>query len=162
MDQIPDFWRTEIWHPLSVHFPIALLLLATLFAIVAFFVRNKQWRFNRDLLLLLGTIGAWIAVYTGSLADGIVSREICDPTMLKSHESFAFGVAWTYSAAFLLTVAIKLNVLEKFKRYIEILIVVLMLAGSGLLGYTGHLGAQLVYQQGAGVYQPTEDCSEFE
>jgi uncharacterized membrane protein len=27
--------------------------------------------------------------------------------------------------------------------------------------YTGHLGASLVYQQGAGTYKPSVDCSEF-
>lgn len=33
--------------------------------------------------------------------------------------------------------------------------------GSGILIYTGHLGATLVYQQAAGVHIPSEDCSEF-
>lgn len=37
----------------------------------------------------------------------------------------------------------------------------LMLIGSGYLVYIRHLGAQLVYQQAAGVYHPSEDCSEF-
>ena len=34
---MPDFWRKELWHPVIVHFPIALLLVATFFFIDAFF-----------------------------------------------------------------------------------------------------------------------------
>jgi len=162
MEQLPDFWRTEIWHPLSVHFPLALLLLATLVSVIALFVKGKQWYFNRNLLLLLGTIGAWVSVFTGTLADGVVARELCDPVMLEQHETFAYGVAWVFSAALLLVATLNTGLLKQFKRYVEIVIVVLMLTGAGLLTYTGHLGAQLVYQQGAGVYQPTEDCGEFE
>ncbi|MBA4057620.1 MAG: hypothetical protein C0490_23095 [Marivirga sp.] len=39
---------------------------------------------------------------------------------------------------------------------------VLMLAGSGFLVQAGHLGASLVYQQGAGVYNHSVDCDEHE
>ena len=91
-------WRTELWHPLVVHFPIALLLIGTLFRLGGAVVSRTHRRlaFLRpagQALLALGTAGAWVAVYTGSLADSIVVRSLCDPTVLESHENLAYRVA---------------------------------------------------------------------
>ena len=160
MTELPEFWRTEVYHPLSVHFPIVLLLMATLFRLIGLWSSKLTWEQGGRLLLILGVIGVWVAVYTGDLADGIVSRELCDPTILKDHENFATATAWIFSAALLLDLLIKY--IDKLKRKLfSIILVILMLVGSGTLAYVGHLGAQLVYQQAAGVYVPSEDCSEF-
>lgn len=160
MTELPEFWRTEVYHPLSVHFPIVLLLMATLFKLIGLWSSKLTWDQGGRLLLILGVIGAWVAIYTGDMADGIVSRQLCDPTVLKDHENLATITAWIFSVALLLDLLIKY--LEKLKNKIfYIILVLLMLAGSGTLTYVGHLGAQLVYQQAAGVNVPSEDCSEF-
>jgi len=161
MDQLPDFWRTEIFHPLSVHFPIALLALGTIFLIFGYFSRKRNISFSAKILLVSGTLAAWISVYTGSLADGIVSRQICDPTVLKDHENGAFAVAWLFTASSALILVDYFRAFRKAQRALQIIIIALTLAGSGFLIYTGHLGAKLVYQQAAGVYKPSDDCSEF-
>jgi len=162
MEQLPDFWRTEIWHPLSVHFPIALLSLATVLFITGYFARKQNVTAMGKILLLLGTAGAWISVYTGNLADPIVARNICDPTVLKSHENGAYTVAWIFTIASALIIADYFQVFKKIRKLSQIAIIALLLTGSGFLAYTGHLGAKLVYQQAAGVYTPSEDCKEFE
>lgn len=160
MTELPEFWRTGVYHPLSVHFPIVLLLMATLFKLIGLWSSKLTWDQGGRLLLILGVIGAWVAIYTGDMADGIVSRQLCDPTVLKDHENLATITAWIFSVALLLDLLIKY--LEKLKNKIfYIILVLLMLAGSGTLTYVGHLGAQLVYQQAAGVNVPSEDCSEF-
>ena len=160
MVELPDFWRTEVYHPLSVHFPIVLLLMATLFRIIGLWSSRITWDQGGRLLLILGVIGVWIAVYTGDLADGIVSRQLCDPTVLKDHENMAFTTAWIFTAALFLDFLRRF--VEFFKnRVVSIILVLLMLTGSGTLTYVGHLGAELVYQQAAGVNVPSDDCSEF-
>jgi len=161
MTELPDFWRTEIWHPLSVHLPLAVLLIATLFKLIAPFSKQTFWNSSGNVLLFIGTLGAWIAVYTGNLADGIVSRKICDPTVLESHEQAAYVVAWLFTMATAGVLASYFQLRKKLHKLLQVMILVAMLAGSGFLAYTGHLGATLVYQQAAGVYQPTEDCIEF-
>jgi len=161
MEQLPDFWRTEIWHPLTVHFPVAFLTLATIFLIAGYWLRKANPTYTGQILLIAGTIGAWIAVYTGGLADGIVSRQICDPTVLKSHENGAFTVAWLFSGASALVIGDYFGLLRQFRNWLRIGIIVLAVIGSGFLAYTGHLGATLVYQQAAGVYTPSDDCNEF-
>jgi len=161
MAQLPEFLRTEVYHPLTVHFPIVLLLIATAFKVIALFVKREVWQLGGRILLAAGVIAAWAAIYTGDLADGIVSRQICDPTVLYSHEQFAYTVAWLFTAAAFVE-GLSLTVRKLGGKWVSISIVLLMLAGSGFLTYVGHLGAKLVYQQAAGVYVPSKDCSEFE
>lgn len=159
------FWRTEIWHPLSVHYPIALLIVATLMKLIALILKKGQketWQKAGSALLYAGCLAAWVSIYTGNMADSIVARKICDPTVLKSHQIAANNVAYLFSAAVIidLMVVIKLirNKLLFIARYF---IILLMLAGTGYLIYAGHLGATLVYQQGAGVHKPALDCSDY-
>ncbi|MDX5348621.1 MAG: hypothetical protein LPK19_15400 [Hymenobacteraceae bacterium] len=161
MAGIPEFWRTEVFHPLSVHFPVALLLAAFVFKLISLISKNYVWVKGGSVLLIAGTVAAWLSVYTGNLADGAVSRTICDPTVLKDHENAAYTVAWLFSAA---TVLDLLNISNRlsFNKTIQNIAVILLLAvGSAYLVYTGHSGATLVYQQGAGVYKPSPDCAEF-
>mgnify|MGYP006198680359 CR=1 FL=1 len=77
-----------MFHPLSVHFPIALLIVATVFKLLAFFFKNLVWQEAGSYLLYVGIVTCWIAIYTGDLADGAVGRTLCDPTVLKDHEKF--------------------------------------------------------------------------
>lgn len=160
-----SFVRTEVWHALSVHFPIALLLFSTLIMLTSFVVkadRKKAWRNPATGLLYAGTIAAWISIYTGNLADGIVSRKICDPTILKDHEIAAQTLTYFFTTAVVLNLALLFNVLKSTLRHItSVLILLLMIAGSGYVVYAGHLGASLVYQQGAGVYNHAVDCDQF-
>ena len=161
MEPLPEFWRTEIWHPLSVHFPIALLIIAFLLKLTACFIRKELWSHSGSILLFAGTIAAWLAIYTGNMADGIVSRQICDPTVLKDHENAAYTVAWLFSAASLFDVGYLLGIRFVKTSYLRVVVILLMATGSGFLAYTGHLGATLVYQQAAGVHVPSENCDEF-
>ena len=161
MNQLPDFWRTEIYHPLTVHLPLVALILSTFFIILSLFIKRSHWFKMGSLLLIIGTIGAWIAVYTGNMADSVVARDICDPTVLESHENTAYLVSWIFTAA---SVAVIINHYLKANKLIKLakaFIVVLSIAGSAFLVYQGHLGSTLVYQQAAGVYVPSEDCDEF-
>jgi uncharacterized membrane protein len=163
MEQVPDFWRTEVFHPLSVHFPIALLLMAFVFKLIALKYKREVWELGGTILLITGVIAIWVAVYTGDLADGIVSRKICDPTILKDHQNMAYTTAWIFSvSAALDSLKFLKNTLIMSKQWLlKMVIVLLMIAGSAVLVYVGHLGASLVYQQAAGVYQPSGNCAEF-
>jgi|SRR5690606_65036 len=161
MQEVPEFWRTEIWHPLSVHLPIALLLVATFFKLFERILKKEYLNKGGNILLLIGVIGAWAAIYTGDLADGVVGRKICDPTVLKSHENASYTTTWIFTSAFIAVVILSTEIIKKFRSLLKWLVVLLMFVGSGFLLYTGHLGAELVYQQGAGVYHPSKDCGEF-
>ena len=135
--------------------------MATLFKIATIWVKGKFLDLPGSILLVAGTIGGWIAIYTGDLADGVVSRTICDPTVLKAHENNGYTMIWLFTVALVIDVLYQLKI-SKFKVFwVKWIIILLMMVGSGYLAYVGHLGAQLVYQQAAGVYVPTTNCAEF-
>ncbi|OKL38754.1 DUF2231 domain-containing protein [Pontibacter flavimaris] len=160
----PTFWRTEVWHPLTVHFPIALLTFATLVKLIAIFLKPASadfWQKAGSYLLYAGALAAWLSLYTGNLADGVVSRKLCDPTVLKQHQIFAEYLTYTFTAAALLDLAWRTGLLTFKPRLVQAVILLLLVAGTGFLTYAGHLGARVVYQQAGGVYVPSPDCAEF-
>lgn len=165
MNEIPSIWRTELWHALSVHFPIALLIFATLTTVAGAFLKNSaRFTFLKNttsLLLWAGSISIWIAIYTGTEAYNVVVRTICDPGVLQQHDQ------WGYIAAILFSAAAGFDILQKLKilkssKFIYLAVLMLMLGGSASLIYVGHLGAKVVYQQAGGVYVPSGNCNEFE
>lgn len=167
MSDLPSMWRTELWHPFVVHIPIALLLFATVLYVLQITPWGKKQGlallFSGRLLLFPGVIFSWIAVYTGNLADSEVARALCDPTVAERHEQMALASAVLYSIiAGLELIVVYIKQLRKYQRYAMFVMAALALAGSITMAYTGHFGARLVYQQGAAVHQPSEDCEEFE
>ncbi|MHC2993236.1 membrane protein [Pontibacter sp. HJ8] len=160
----PTFWRTELWHPLTLHFPIALLLFATVAKVVAAVLRGERavfWQKVGSLLLLVGGATVWVSVYTGDMAEGIVARKICDPILLKRHESASYTLAWLFTAALALQLLLHFNLLRFQQKAFRVLTLLLMLIGSGYLLHASHLGAQVVYEQGGGVNVPPSNCAGY-
>lgn len=167
MTELPGIWRVELLHPLVVHFPLALLLCGTAAWLVGHWTRRRErWAFLLPagrLMLSVGAASAWVAVYTGDLADAEVVRTLCDPTVVEAHEEYAIIVAAIFTGALVIEFASLLNAaLERWRHIIAIAVGVALIGGAALLGYVGHLGSTLVYQQGAAVYHPSENCTEFE
>lgn len=163
MESLPAFFRTVTYHPLTVHFPIVLLLLATVLQLLSPWIKARRlWLKLTAGVLWAGTAAAWLAIYTGSEADGIVSRTLCDPTVLKAHENAAFVSGYLFLAASVLTAIRLLGWWPALGRWWYGISLAILLTGSGYLTYVGHQGARLVYQQAAGVYVPTKDCREWE
>ncbi|RDV37292.1 hypothetical protein DV096_15045 [Bradymonadaceae bacterium TMQ3] len=167
MGALPDMWRVELWHPLVVHLPIGVLIFGVLAWLAGAMTNPGGPRgFLRPaarLALSVGTAGAWLAVYTGDLADAEVVRTLCDPTVVERHENLAWICAITFTVATVLEFVRGVTGLSRGLRLaLRVVIALGLCLGIALLGYVGHLGAKLVYQQGAAVYHPSEMCTEFE
>ncbi|MGD8749436.1 MAG: hypothetical protein PVI44_13310 [Balneolaceae bacterium] len=166
MTTLPSIWRTELWHPMMVHFPIVLLLAAAVLHILLYFSNAENTRLFKkmsSLSLYAGTIALWLAIYTGIQAGNIISQTICDPSVLHEHRNAAYVLGYLFSVTSVVD-AISLqafDISERAKKYKGWLVTALLVAGSFYMVYTAHLGASLVYQQSAGVYHPTEKCYEF-
>jgi len=157
-------WRIELLHPALVHFPIAFLLGASICVFLTSFFRSKRSRARLEHLiffqLLMGTVGAWLAVWSGEKAHEIVNRVICDPHITHVHSD------WGWRTAYLATSALFLSVLSRLKRWRQIQFLMIasrlsLLAAVAALVYGVHFGASLVYLQAAAVHQPDAECSEF-
>lgn len=164
MADIPSIWREELWHSFLVHLPIVTLLLASITALLKpFFSKDVHRLFlgqTTFVMLLIGVFSGWIAIYTGELAYDIEVRKICDPEVLQEHQWWGYACLITYSVALALVIGFRF-ISAKLLSLAKTFSIILLAAGLIGLFYTGHLGASLVYQQGAGTYKPSSDCSEF-
>lgn len=166
MPSLPSMWRRELLHPVVVHFPIALLIVGTAGFGLALALRRRagaDWLLPASrTLLILGVLGAWVAIYTGTLADRIVGRDLCDPLVLAAHEDYAYVAVVLFKAGILLDlVGRRLVPSERWKAWLGRAALAVFIAGAVAIGQVGHLGGKLVYQQAAGVHRPSEDCAEF-
>lgn len=130
----------------------------SLYLLVKF--NHQLAKFNLG-LLVVGLLGCGFAIYTGNIEDGRVSRQLCDPTVLKDHENFAYYLLYAFIInGFLWT--FKIFILPgSYKILLAVCIFLSSIAGLSFLVYVGHKGASLVYEQAAGVDVPDKDCKDF-
>lgn len=162
---LSTMWRIELLHPAVVHFSVALTLVGSLFWLVGLFGGQfpscKPFRLTAWWLLLLACIGTWAGVQTGFWADHVVGRELYDPRPLKDHERFGLAFSWVLTAVVLVeAVRLFVSKVRPVKRYLTALVALGLVASCALVAWTSHLGAGLVYQQGAGVQMPSSGSGE--
>ncbi len=164
MAEIPSIWREELWHSFLVHLPIVTLFLASIAALLKPLFSNDGHRLflgqTTFVMLAIGVLSGWIAIYTGEIAYNIEVRKICDPEVLQEHQWWGYASLITYSVALAVIIGFRF-IPNKFLSPARTFSLLLLAVGLFGLCYTGHLGASLVYQQGAGTYSPSPDCSEF-
>ena len=141
--QIPE------WHPLAVHFPIALLLSAALAACLWMAWRKPFWHRAMGLLLVLGTMGAFFAYFTGeSMGEASEGIPIVDE-LGRLHGDVG---RYTLIAACLSTITLGawtwwsrrhgLDVSQAPQRFVIGFLVVVTAA---LVAWAGHVGATMVW-----------------
>ena len=148
--------RTELFHAMLVHFPIALLLFS-----FAFFIASRIFQ-NEILLkvsmwgLVMGTAGAVVAVITGLIAEDIAPHtEQAHIILTTYHEPLGLTVM---SWALLLTI-LSLIVRWKFTKGMSAIFILLFSALIALIAMTGYYGHQMVYEHGMAV-SPKIICSK--
>ena len=98
-------------------------------------------------LLYGGMVLFFINLFLGEIAEEIVAKNACDLTAINRHEDSANLALYAYLSAILL------DALQWWKKILPLAYLkfaVLALA-TGLLAYTSHQGAELVYEKGVGV-----------
>ena len=138
MDTFQDFPNL---HPLFVHFPIVLLLLA---ALAQFLVLLKpQYKELKWLVLFFvasGFIGALIAILNASHLSGEADAKAF--AVFEVHYLLGYSILWLS----LFASAIRFTTIKWYNRkWAEYGIAALLGLICILVAITGHLGAQLVY-----------------
>ena len=136
----------ESVHPLVVHFPIALLLVALLLDVLALALKRPGLHRVALWNLSLGTMGAAAAVRTGLWAAEIAKHTFEIHQVMELHRKL--GVATLVLGV--LVVAWRLWKRDQLGIRARAVTLVLMLAIAGTLGYGAHLGGRLVYEFGVG------------
>lgn len=99
---------TSIAHPMTVHFPIALLLVAFLFELLALSSKsNPLFSKIGFYLLIAGTLGAVVAVITGNLFTEEFTGPMGDTK--EMHELFANTAMWSAIVASLLRIFMEIK-----------------------------------------------------
>lgn len=158
-DDLGSLWRIELLHPAVVHFAVALVVVGSLFWFLGCAAQRRPaltaFRVAGPTTLCLALLASWAAVQSGFWADSVVGRHLYDPRPLKDHENLGLAMAWTLTAAVLMDFTRYPKAIPRtFRRWLAVPVALLLLVTNALLAFAAHLGASLVYQQGAGVQWP--------
>jgi uncharacterized membrane protein len=147
---------TEL-HPLVIHFPIALLLVAPLFIIAGIIVSPQKGRpflFAALILMLLGTGGTFLAISTGEAAGQVADRTPAISAVLERHEDLAemtrivFSVLTFLFAAILFLPRLLKEPSGVTARILPLAFLLFYSAGAVILVNTAHNGGRLVHELG--------------
>ena len=148
----------EGMHPLVVHFPIALLLFAAVFVVLAIIVPKRGWWFSVSALILLigGTAGAFVAVSTGEAARDVVEDgedEMFE--VMQEHEDVVeqarnvfVALTIVYAGIVFLPVVARSLQSWKFAMPANLVFLVALMGANLLLASGAHLGGRLVHEFG--------------
>jgi uncharacterized membrane protein len=154
MDLVPEYWqdnRFELgsFHPISVHFAIALFVIAVVVDLVALVTRKREYHRVAWVNLALAAVAAIVAVTLGLSAELALRPTHQAHQVLDLHKQLAFaslgGVlilwAWRYALR------------GDFPRQAAaaVVYVLLSVAGLGAITGAGYYGGEIVYQHGGGV-----------
>lgn len=135
-------------HPALVHFPLVLLLVSVALEAIGYFRRDARLTWAAQGALLLGTVATLFAFVAGNFAEIWAARDGIPQDAMENHELLATITSWLF--VFLAAGRLFLGMGQN-RRGMAVYLVCAFL-GCMLLGLTGHRGAMLVYEHGAGVH----------
>lgn len=158
MLQAPVIPAWNAIHPLIVHFPIALLMVAPLFVLLRILLprdSGRSFQFAALILMLLGTVGTFVARESGEAAAHLVGNSPQIRAVLEHHEDLAETTSIIFSSLtviFAALVFVPMALRKPSTRMIAsvfpLIFLVLYAAGMLVLANTAHNGGRLVHELG--------------
>ncbi|CCH03588.1 membrane protein (plasmid) [Fibrella aestuarina BUZ 2] len=132
------------YHPMVVHIPIVLLLMAALMQLVSVFRTSVSINWLTFGVALVGTAGAYVAsTYVHPHTDGLSDAA---QAALETHEIYADYTMWLGLAGTLL----KGLTLWQPRKWLEAVTLATLLGAAVAVGLAGHQGGALTYLYGIG------------
>jgi uncharacterized membrane protein len=167
MLQFPPIPTWDAMHPLLIHFPIVLLLVAPLLVVVAACLpppKNRPYLTVALITILLGTLGLFLAASSGEEAAELADRAGGVNAVLAAHESLASTSEIVFSVLSILFIGLYLWPIIWRGRQTRISsttapLVFLAAYSIGLLFLvnTAHAGGRLVHEFGVHAMVPQDN-----
>jgi len=138
-------------HPQIVHFVIALLFAGVLFRCIALTGRATFTGPAAVVLLLVGTLGAVLAVKSGTDAHGPVERVPGARAAVVEHEEWGERTRNIFLVVAALEIAALIPAAQRWRKGVHLASAVVGLAGAFSLYEAGEHGGELVYAYAGGV-----------
>ncbi len=157
MIEFPPIPSWDALHPLIIHFPIGLLLVAPVLIVLSLFMKKNGRSFAMAALvvMVLGTTATFVAVSTGEAAGELAERTPAVSKVLEHHEELAettriiFTVLTLVYAVILFGPKLLRKELDRVPMAALTLVFLLFyMAGSVVLTNTAHNGGMLVHEYG--------------
>ncbi len=163
-------FRPELYHPISVHFPIVLVFLLVFLKI--FLLATKDQR-HREIFypvfiggICLSLVFSMVSVYLGDMAYETIKTNVCSHQSVGVHDDYS-KLFLIFSSLWLFSEILSFYFREKVRRiiYLKLFTVLSILTMSFVTYYlfnTAHSGANLVYEEGLGVHSAMlKECQYF-
>lgn len=138
------------WHPLLVHFTVALYAVSALLFAAGYFTAASEWRKTLTGAAYINLwLGAGVTVFTvaaGIYAYNTVGHDAPSHLAMTDHRNWAL-----VTAAVFWIIAIWSVFIYRSGKSASLPFVIIMLFGASLLGLTGFKGGEIVYRYGLGV-----------
>lgn len=138
------------WHPIFVHFTVALFSVATGLYALSLFVPNErlqsQWRIVARWNLWFGMLLTLLTVLTGWYAYNTVSHDVPSHLAMTDHRNWALATAALYLIATVWSLA-----LHRAGKEASPLLLLFLIIALTSLGSTAWRGGEVVYRYGLGV-----------
>lgn len=150
-DQLEELMIPQPLHPAVVHFPIVLVALLPIAAILALVAIRRGARERNAWLPVVGiaaalAASAWLAVLTGKREESVVESVVTEST-IHAHEESAEFFSWVTVGGLVL---VSLGLLKDRPGRVMRNVAVIAALGASVAGYrVGHSGGELVYEHGA-------------
>ncbi len=157
MSYLPPIPTWDGLHPLVIHFPIVLLLVAPLFVILGTLMpkSGRAMYLAALVLMVLGTFSALVSYQTGEAAGKLAERTPQINAAIQRHEELAettrllFSVLTVIFAGLLyVPKLLKLEIGRKAQALAAIVFLFFYASGMLVLVNTAHQGGMLVHQYG--------------
>ena len=134
-------------HPITVHFPIALLIMSAGLSIILYIKPNAALQQATWVLLWVGTVSAVVSSIAG-LISHVRYEETAVYGVIETHQNWSFGVTGLFIAV---TIWRWLSRKRQADAGTKPLYLIVVLIGVAVLTISGLTGGDLVYDYGINV-----------
>lgn len=135
------------WHPVAVHFTIALFVVSVIFDFLGLILKKKQFYVAAWYNLFLAGIACLLTILPGLIEEAQITVNAAAVDTFNTHKTLAFFISVVIFVLLFWRISLKGQSPLKFKFFyfiISLLGIILLMIGS-------YQGGKLVYQYGTGV-----------